>query len=123
MTEITLREETAPEPTTPVAVEAAHLLPGEVRPHPSPLQYVLIAVVLCAITAAEVSLYYLKGDLPEAAIITMLLVFAALKFGLVAAWYMHLRTDRPIFARFFVLGIVAAVLLYMIVLTSLQIWS
>ena len=123
MTEITLREETAPEPTTPVAVEAAHLLPGEVRPHPSPLQYVLIAVVLCTITAAEVSLYYLQGDLPNAAIIALLLIFAALKFGLVAAWYMHLRTDRPIFARFFVLGIGAAVLLYLIVLTSLQIWS
>jgi len=84
---------------------------------------VLIAVVLCTITAAEVSLYYLQGDLPNAAIIALLLIFAALKFGLVAAWYMHLRTDRPIFARFFVLGIVAAVLLYMIVLTSLQIWS
>ena len=30
---------------------------------------------------------------------------------------------RPIFARFFVLGIVAAVLLYLIVLSSLQIFS
>jgi len=45
------------------------------------------------------------------------------KFGIVASWYMHLRTDRPIFARFFVLGIVAAVLLYLIVLSSLQIFS
>ena len=123
MTEITLRDETTPEPAPPAAVEPAHLLPGEVRPHPSPLQYVLIAVVLCSITAVEVSLYYLQGDLPNAAIIALLLVFAALKFGLVAAWYMHLRTDRPIFARFFVLGVVAAVVLYMIVLTSLQIWS
>jgi len=123
VTEITLRDDTTPEPAPPAAVEPGHLLPGEVRPHPSPLQYVLIAVVLCSITAVEVSLYYLQGDLPNAAIIALLLVFAALKFGLVAAWYMHLRTDRPIFARFFVLGVVAAVVLYMIVLTSLQIWS
>ena len=123
MTEITLRDEIAAEPAPPAAAEPVHLLPGELRPHPSPLQYVLIAVVLCAITAAEVSLYYLKGDLPEAAIIAMLLVFAALKFGIVASWYMHLRTDRPIFTRFFVLGIFAAIILYMIVLTSLQIWS
>jgi cytochrome c oxidase subunit 4 len=123
VTEITLREEIAAEPAPPEAAEPVHLLPGELRPHPSPLQYVLIAVVLCAITAAEVSLYYLKGDLPEAAIITMLLVFAALKFGIVASWYMHLRTDRPIFTRFFVLGIFAAIILYLIVLTSLQIWS
>jgi cytochrome c oxidase subunit IV len=124
VSEITLRDETTPEPTEHGALEPApHLLPGEVRPHPSPLQYVLIAVVLCTITALEVSLYYLQGDLPNAAIISLLLIFAILKFGLVASWYMHLRTDRPIFARFFVLGIAAAVLLFMIVLTSLQIWS
>ncbi len=124
MTEITLRDDTTPEPTEHGAREpAGNLLPGEVRPHPSPLQYVLIAVVLCAITAAEVSLFYLQGTLPDAAIIPLLLIFAILKFGLVASWFMHLRTDRPIFARFFVLGIVAAVLLFLIVLTSLQIWS
>jgi cytochrome c oxidase subunit IV len=124
VSEITLRDDAAPEPTSQSALEPApDLLPGEVRPHPSPLQYVLIAVVLCTITAAEVSLYYLQGDLPNAAIIALLLIFAILKFALVASWYMHLRTDRPIFARFFVLGIVAAVLLFLIVLTSLQIWS
>mgnify|MGYP001220310629 CR=1 FL=1 len=124
MTEITLRDDATPEPTEHGAVEpAGHLLPGEVRPHPAPLQYVLIAVVLVAITAVEVSLFYLQGTLPNAAIIPLLLILAILKFGLVASWYMHLRTDRPIFTRFFVLGIVAAVLLFMIVLTSLQIWS
>ena len=124
MSEITLRDDAAVESTSQSALEPApNLLPGEVRPHPSPLQYVLIAVVLCTITAAEVSLYYLQGDLPNAAIIPLLLIFAILKFALVASWYMHLRTDRPIFARFFVLGIVAAVLLFLIVLTSLQIWS
>jgi cytochrome c oxidase subunit 4 len=120
MSDITLRDDTTPEPapaTEPV------LLPGELHPHPSPLRYVIIAVILSAVTAAEVSLYYLEGDVPDALIITLLLAFAIVKFGIVASWYMHLRTDRPIFARFFVLGIGAAVLLYLIVLSSLQIFS
>jgi cytochrome c oxidase subunit 4 len=127
VSDITLRDDSADEAAIAAAggtVEPAPgLLPGELRPHPSPLQYVVIAVVLCAITAAEVSLYYLQGDIPNAAIIPLLLIFAALKFGIVASWYMHLRTDRPIFARFFVLGIAAAVLLFLVVLTSLQIFS
>lgn len=122
MSDITLRDDTTPEPA-PAMQPAPALLPGELHPHPSPLRYVVIAVVLSAVTAAEVSLYYIQGDVPDALIITLLLAFAIVKFGTVASWYMHLRTDRPIFARFFVLGIVAAVLLYLIVLTSLQIFS
>ena len=122
MSDITLRDDTTPEPA-PATEPAPALLPGELRPHPSPLRYVIIAVILSAVTAAEVSLYYLEGDVPDALIITLLLAFAIVKFGIVASWYMHLRTDRPIFARFFVLGIVAAVLLYLIVLSSLQIFS
>ena len=121
MTDIELRDEGGvPEPA-PAAAPA--LLPGELRPHPSPLQYVIVALVLVVVTSAEISLFYLKGTIPSAAITTLLVVFAGLKFALVAAWYMHLRTDRPIFARFFVLGIGAAVLLYLIVLASLEVFS
>jgi cytochrome c oxidase subunit IV len=122
VTDIELRDEGGvPEPTPAAAAPA--LLPGEVRPHPSPVQYVVIALILVVITSAEVSLYYLEGTIPNAAIIPLLLVFAALKFGLVAAWYMHLRTDKAIFARFFVVGIVAAIVLYLIVLSSLEVFS
>ncbi len=102
---------------------APGLLPGEVRPHPSPLKYVVIAVILCVVTAAEVSLYYLEGDIPNAIIVVLLLAFAVLKFGMVAAWYMHLQTDKPIFRRFFVLGITAAILLYLVVLSSLHVFG
>jgi cytochrome c oxidase subunit 4 len=125
MSDIRLRDEgQAPAPAAPTALEPAPgLLPGEVRPHPSPLRYVLIAVALSAITALEVSLFYLEGTIPDAAIIVLLLLFAALKFGLVASWYMHLRTDKPIFARFFILGIVAAIVLFLIVLASLSVFS
>ncbi len=101
---------------------APGMLPGEVRPHPSPLKYVIIAVILCAVTAGEVSLYYLVGDIPDGLIVTLLLIMMILKFSMVASWYMHLQTDKPIFRRFFVLGIMAAVTLYLIVLATLHVF-
>jgi cytochrome c oxidase subunit 4 len=106
-----------------VAEPPLPMLPGEVRPHPTPQRYVMIAAILVVATAAEVGLYYLEGEVPDGLIIGFLLMFAVIKFALVASWYMHLRTDKPIFRRFFVLGIVAAITLYLIVLTTLHVFS
>jgi cytochrome c oxidase subunit IV len=114
------RAEAAP----PAEVEPqVPMLPGEVRPHPTPQRYVMIAAILVVATAAEVGLYYLEGEVPDGLIITFLLMFAVIKFALVASWYMHLKTDKPIFRRFFVLGIVAAVTLYLIVLSTLHVFG
>jgi cytochrome c oxidase subunit IV len=114
-----------PADTAPPAVAEPQtpMLPGEVRPHPTPQRYVMIAAILVVATAAEVGLYYLEGEVPDGLIIVFLLMFAVIKFALVASWYMHLRTDKPIFRRFFVLGIVAAITLYLIVLTTLHVFS
>src|SRR5829696_6119133 len=90
------------------------MLPGELRPHPSPFQYVMIAVILCVITALEVGTYYLPDDFPRALYITILLVLAITKFTMVVAWFMHLRFDRRIFRRFFVVGSIGAIALYTI---------
>jgi cytochrome c oxidase subunit 4 len=116
---LAITEEARPAPTA----APLPMLPGEVRPHPTPQRYVVIAAVLVAVTAAEVGLYYLQGDVADGLIIGFLLTFAFIKFTLVASWYMHLRTDKPIFRRFFVLGIVAAIALYLIVLTMLHVFS
>lgn len=102
---------------------AVPMLPGEVRPHPTPFQYVIIAVVLCVLTALEITVSYLKGDIPKAMIVVLLLTMMVVKFALVAAWYMHLRTDKPLFRRFFALGAAAAITLYLIALTSLHVFS
>jgi cytochrome c oxidase subunit IV len=102
--------------TTP----APGLLPGELRPHPTPVQYVMVAVVLVVITAVEIAVSYTEGTIPDGLIVVLLLVMAFVKFFLVAAWYMHLRTDALIFRRFFILGAVAAVSLYLVVLATLQ---
>ena len=116
--------EPAPDAAPPAHAEPqVPMLPGEVRPHPQPARYVMIAAILVVATAAEVGLYYLEGDVPDGLIIVFLLMFAVIKFFLVASWYMHLRTDKPIFRNFFVLGIVAAILLYLIVLSTLHVFG
>ncbi len=100
---------------------APGLLPGEIKPHPDPLQYVVVAIVLVVITGVEIGVSYLEGSIPNGLIITLLLVMAFVKFFLVASWYMHLRTDQPVFRRFFVLGTIAAIVLYAVVLLSLHV--
>ncbi len=99
---------------------APGLLPGELRPHPTPFKYVMIAVVLVVITALEVGVSYLDGDIPGGLIVALLLIMAITKFVLVASWYMHLRTDQPIFRRFFTMGAIGAVILFTIVLATLH---
>ncbi len=102
---------------------APGLLPGEIRPHPTPFKYVMIAIVLVIVTAFEIAVSYLDGDIPDGLIVALLMIMMVVKFAGVASWYMHLRTDKPIFQRFFVLGIISAVVLYAVVLASLHTFS
>ncbi len=117
--EIEKLEERLPEGVTE---PAPGLLPGEVLPHPSPFKYVAIAGALVVLTALEVWMSYLD-TVSDNLIIVSLMVLMVLKFATVAGWYMHLRTDKPIFRRFFVLGALAALLLYLIVLLTLHVFS
>lgn len=88
--------------------------------HASPAQYVLIGVVLCAITALEIALYYMESSIPRTLLIVTLLGLAAIKFFLVAAYFMHLKNDPKIFRRWFMIGGAAALGLFAIVLASLS---
>lgn len=88
--------------------------------HPGPAEYVRIAAILAVVTLAEVALYYF--DLPHAVLVVTLLVLSALKFFLVAMWFMHLKFDAPIFRRLFVVGIVLAVAVYSIVLFTFRVF-
>jgi cytochrome c oxidase subunit 4 len=100
---------------------APGLLPGELRAHPDPLQYVIVAIVLVIITGLEIGVSYLEGSIPNGLILVLLLGMAFVKFFLVASWFMHLRTDQPIFRRFFIMGSIAAVALYTVVLLTLHV--
>jgi cytochrome c oxidase subunit 4 len=75
--------------------------------HPSSLQYVKIFVVLFVLTALEVGAVYLEPVRHVLAFI--LLALAAIKFSLVAAYYMHLKFDSPLFTWFFAGGIALAI--------------
>jgi cytochrome c oxidase subunit 4 len=101
---------------------APGLLPGEIDSHPTPFKYVMIFLILVVVTAVEIATSYLEGSITSGLIVAMLLFWAIVKFALVASYFMHLKTDQPIFRRFFVLGICAAVVLYSIVLTSLHVF-
>ena len=115
---------TAVEPSHGHALMEGHsdlpMLPGEEHAHPSPFQYVVIAVVLCVITGIEIGAYYLDKSIPDGALTAILVVSAIAKFFIVASWYMHLKTDKPIFRRFFILGITGTMILYTIVLLTLS---
>ena len=115
---------TAVEPSHGHALMEGHsdlpMLPGEEHPHPSPFQYVVIAVVLCVITGIEIGAYYLDKAVPKGALTAILIVSAIAKFFIVTGWYMHLKTDKPIFRRFFILGITGTMILYTIVLLTLS---
>ena len=90
-------------------------------PHPSPKEYVRIAMILGLLTAAEVSIYYM--GLNHGLMISMLFVFAALKFSLVVLWFMHLKFDSRTYARFFLIGIAFAFTLYTVVLLTFKVFS
>jgi cytochrome c oxidase subunit 4 len=106
-----------------IAPEEVPLLPGELVKHPSPFQYVMIAVVLCVLTGLEVAVSYMVGDIPDGLIVALLLAMMVFKFVLVASWYMHLRTDMKIFRRFFIAGAILAITVYTIALTGLHVWD
>ena len=52
----------------------------------------------------------------------MLMAMMIYKFFYVAAWFMHLRFDSPLFTKFFVAGLVLATTVYRITLTVFEFW-
>ena len=107
------REETRPRSEEPRQQGS----PGQAHPHPGPKEYIRIAVILAVVTAAEVGLYYM--NLPHGLLIPFLLFFSIIKFALVALYFMHLKYDLRILRRLFVTGLVLALIVYAIALTTL----
>jgi cytochrome c oxidase subunit 4 len=89
--------------------------------HPSDAEYVRIALILGAITAAEIAVYYF--DSIKALLIPLLFVFAIVKFSIVVLWFMHLKFDNRLYARFFLGGIFFALTVYAIVLLTLRVFQ
>ena len=87
--------------------------------HASVATYLRVAVVLAIITAIEITALYVPG-LPSAVLVTVLIVFSVFKFGLVVAFFMHLRYDSKVLAALFVgpLMIACAIILALMALFS-----
>jgi cytochrome c oxidase subunit IV len=101
---------------------APGLLPGEVTKHPTPFKYVIIFLILVVVTGVEIGISYMEGSVTSGIIVALLLILAVLKFAMVAAYFMHLRTDQPIFRRFFVLGIITAIAVFAVAVTTLHVF-
>ena len=92
------------------------------KTHPSDWTYIKVALLLGALTALEVSTYYLE-DPSTTFLVAVLFPLMIIKFGVVVAYFMHLRYDNPLFRRVFVFGLVLAVVVYLIAMTAMQFWS
>ena len=82
--------------------------------------YVVVALILAAITAAEVSLTYIDVG---ALFMPALLIMMVAKFVIVVSFFMHLRFDNKIFTWLFYTGLLLAVGVYSAALLTFQFFA
>ena len=99
-----------------MSVEGGHP-PVAAHAHPGPFEYIKVALILAAVTAAEVIVYYMSGL--KSVLVPVLVGMSAVKFGLVGLYFMHLKFDTRLFRRLFALGIALAIIVYSVVLATL----
>ena len=79
--------------------------------------YVRIALILAAITALEVSTYYVDfGPFFMPALMIMMIV----KFLMVVSYFMHLKFDNKIFSWMFYTGLFLAIGVYVAALSTFK---
>ena len=86
-------------------------LDGAVHDYPADLNYWMIALLLGAITAVEVSTYT-HPDLWESVLVPALLIMMAIKFFAVIFYFMHLKFDNRLFGLLFYMGLFLAIGVY-----------
>ncbi len=89
--------------------------------HPTEGKYIKIALFLAFITAVEVLVYYIEAI--EDYLAAILITLSIIKFVMVVGYFMHLRFDSRLFRRLFVLGLLLALFVYTIVLTTFEVWK
>jgi cytochrome c oxidase subunit 4 len=83
-------------------------------------QYIVIAVILAAITAMEVTISYIDiGPI----FLPTLLILMAIKFFTVVSYFMHLKFDNRIFSFLFYMGLVLAVGVYSAALSTFHFFA
>ena len=89
---------------------------AEERAHPTPRTYWIIALILAVVTAVEIAIPSMDASTPFT--VTSLLFLGAVKFGIVVAFFMHLRFDRPLFRSLFLVGVFGVLPIYIVVLLT-----
>ena len=89
--------------------------------HASDTLYIQIALGLAFLTGLEVAWPYIVDDGPI--LMWPLLIVMAIKFVIIAAFFMHLRFDSKILTRVFYSGLLLAVGVYVAALTTFQLFS
>lgn len=84
--------------------------------HPSDWQYVYVALGLGALTAIEIAISELSQN---NATRSLLIALGAIKFAVVAAFFMHLKFDSKVLRYFLVGGILLAIPLYIVVIAAM----
>ena len=80
-------------------------------------QYVVIALILAALTAIEVSTYYVDfGPL----FMPTLFVLMTVKFVVVVSYFMHLKFDNKLFSYLFYTGLILALAVYIGALSTFK---
>ena len=90
------------------------------NPHPGAKEYLGIAVLLTVITAVEVAVFYIPTMKPM--LVPTLLTLSALKFALVAIFYMHLKFDARLFSWLFVVPMILVALIILMLLRLFGHW-
>jgi cytochrome c oxidase subunit IV len=78
--------------------------------HPTWSIYWKVALILTAITAVEVWIYYLPSFVATRAFVPTLLFASAVKFAIVVAFYMHLKYDNKLYRALFSGSLTIAIL-------------
>lgn len=111
--------------STATAEASAH--DAEHDDHPSDAKYWKIGAILGLITLAEVSTYFITDD-PYShdlapLLIGSLLVMMVAKFATIGAYFMHLKFDNRVFKVVFVSGLVLAVGVYIVMISTFAFWD
>lgn len=87
-----------------------HVVDPHMADHPSPRKYVTVAIILAIVTAIEVAIYYMTAL--KDVLVPILLALAVIKFVMVGLYFMHLKFDSHTFRRFFIAGIILALVIF-----------
>jgi cytochrome c oxidase subunit 4 len=100
---------------------------GEQHTHgPTDRKYFEIFFILVGLTALEVSTYWWEdwfGETAHKVAVPVLIFLMIVKFFLVALYFMHLKFDSSLLKRTFYFGMVLAIVVYGVAMTSMNFWT